>query len=131
MVQIVPQERPDLGFSCGCRVEEVEKSPCMKIVDEVQLPMGLEQAWVNELHVELESAAQELPTLSAAALELAELAVSGEDNAELVGAHFSPEEWSRVHRVSLGVDNLRSSQDPPRLPSPRPLDGLASASASS
>ena len=41
----------------------------MKIVDEVQLPMGLEQAWVKELHAELDSAAQELPKLSVAALE--------------------------------------------------------------
>ena len=31
---------PDLGFSSGCRIEEVEELLCMKIVDEVQLPWG-------------------------------------------------------------------------------------------
>lgn len=101
MVQIVPQELPDLGFSSGCRIEEVDELPCMKIVDEVQLPMGLEQTWVNELHAELESATQALPKLSAAALELAELAVSGEYNAEIVGAVLDRDEKLRDQVVRM------------------------------
>lgn len=67
----------------------------MKILDQVQLPMGLEQAWVNELTAELETAEQELPKLSATALELAELAVSGEYDAEIVGAVLERDEKLR------------------------------------
>ena len=110
MVQIVPQERPDLGFSCGGRVEEVEKSPCMKIVDDVQLPMGLEQAWVNELHAELDSAAKELPKLSVAALELAELAVSGEYDAEIVGAVLDRDEKLRDQVVRMANSTVYAAE---------------------
>ena len=39
----------------------------------------------------------------------------GTTNVDKVGAHFESDEWARVHRVSLGVDNLPSSQEYSRL----------------
>ena len=82
----------------------------MKIVDEVQLPMGLEQGWINELHAELESAAQEMPKLSAAALELAELAVSGEYNAEIVGAVLERDEKLRDQVVRMANSTVYAAE---------------------
>lgn len=58
----------------------------MRLLDDVQLPVGLAPDWRRALAEELEVAEEALPSLSPAALELAELAVSGEYDATIVGA---------------------------------------------
>ena len=58
----------------------------MKLLDDVRLPIGLTPQWCDALAEELEIAERGLPELSPAALELAELAVSGEYDAEIVGS---------------------------------------------
>lgn len=57
----------------------------MRMLDEARLPVGLTPDWRQALVEELEVAESALPSLSSAALELAELAVSGEYDASIVG----------------------------------------------
>ena len=64
----------------------------MNLLEEVRLPVGLDPGWTAALVSELETAERELPSLSVAALELAELAVSGEYDAEVVGAVLERDE---------------------------------------
>ena len=67
----------------------------MKLLDDVRLPVGLDPAWTESLFAELEAAEKSLPELSPTAIELAELAVSGEYDAEIVGAVLERDEKLR------------------------------------
>ena len=58
----------------------------MTLLEDIRLPVGLEESWKAALVDELGEATETLPELSSAALELAELAVNGEYDAEIVGA---------------------------------------------
>lgn len=71
------------------------------MLQDVRLPIGLDPAWTAALLDELELAEKGLPELSPAALELAELAVSGEYDAEVVGAVLERDENLRSQVLRL------------------------------
>ena len=75
------------------------------MLQDVRLPIGLDPEWTAALSDELELAGKGLPELSPAALELAELAVSGEYDAEVVGAVLERDEnlRSQVLRLANSV----------------------------
>lgn len=70
-------------------------------MQDVRLPVGLDPGWAAALAYELELAEAALPELSSAALELAELAVSGEYDAEIVGAVLERDEHLREQVLRL------------------------------
>ncbi len=76
----------------------------MNLLEDIRLPVGLDQAWKAALVEELDEATAALPELSPAALELAELAVSGEYDAEIVGAVLE-----RDHKLRDQVLRLANS----------------------
>lgn len=84
----------------------------MSILEDIRLPVGLEQAWINELTEEIAIAEQELPILSATALELAELAVSGEYNAEVVGSVLERDEILRDQVLRLANSAIYAGEQP-------------------
>jgi HD-like signal output (HDOD) protein len=91
----------------------------MKLLDDVRLPIGLAPEWTQALFAELEAAEKSLPELSPTAIELAELAISGEYDAEIVGAVLERDEKLRdqvlrmansaVYAGSTHIDNTAAA----------------------
>ncbi|MEM9801631.1 MAG: HDOD domain-containing protein [Planctomycetota bacterium] len=65
---------------------DVDLSMGMKLLDGIRLPIGLSREAAEALVDELEYAEEHLPRLGPTAIELAELAMSGEFDATVVGA---------------------------------------------
>lgn len=92
----------------------------MNLLEEVRLPIGLDPGWTAALVAELEKAERELPSLSSAALELAELAVSGEYDAEVVGAVLERDEKLRAQVLRMANSAVYAAETH--------IDGTAAAS---
>lgn len=84
----------------------------MNLFQDVRLPVGLESGWTAALSAELEIAEKALPALSPAALELAELAVSGEYDAEIVGAVLERDEHLREQVVRMANSAMYAGEAP-------------------
>lgn len=82
----------------------------MKLLQDVRLPIGLEPGWSAALFAELEAAENALPALSPAALELAELAVSGEYDAEIVGAVLERDDKLRDQVLRLANSAMYAAE---------------------
>lgn len=82
----------------------------MNLLEEIRLPVGLDDAWKAALVGELEEATAALPQLSSAALELAELAVNGEYDAEVVGAVLERDEKLRSQVLRLANSALYAGE---------------------
>ncbi len=82
----------------------------MNLLEEVRLPVGLDPGWTAALVSELETAERELPSLSVAALELAELAVSGEYDAEVVGAVLERDEKLRSQVLRMANSAIYAAE---------------------
>lgn len=80
------------------------------MLQDVRLPVGLDPGWTAALFAELELAERDLPLLSLAALELAELAVSGEYNSEVVGAVLERDENLREQVLRLANSALYAAE---------------------
>lgn len=83
----------------------------MKLLLDVRLPVGLDPGWSAALVAELEVAENALPDLSPAALELAELAVSGEYDAEIVGAVLERDDKLREQVLRLANSALYAGEN--------------------
>ncbi len=82
----------------------------MTLLEEIRLPVGLDDSWRSALVQELAEATESLPELSLAALELAELAVNGEYNAEIVGAVLERDEKLRSQVLRLANSALYAGE---------------------
>jgi hypothetical protein len=82
----------------------------MSLLEEIRLPVGLEESWKSTLQRELAEATASLPELSLAALELAELAVNGEYNAEVVGAVLERDDKLRDQVLRLANSALYAGE---------------------
>lgn len=83
----------------------------MELLQEIRLPVGLSAEWRDALQTELLAAQEELPELSLAALELAELAVSGEYNATVVGAVLERDPKLRDQVLRMANSALYAGQE--------------------
>lgn len=82
----------------------------MTLLEEICLPIGLDESWKSSLMEALAEATNSLPELSLAALELAELAVSGEYDAEIVGAVLERDEKLRGQVLRLANSALYAGE---------------------
>lgn len=82
----------------------------MNLLEDVRLPVGLDGSWKSALFGEIDEATKGLPELSPAALELAELAVSGEYDAEVVGAVLERDEKLRNQVLRLANSALYAGE---------------------
>lgn len=82
----------------------------MKLLQEVRLPVGLDPVWSAALADELEIAQAALPDLSPATLELAELAVSGEYDAEIVGSVLERDDKLREQVLRLANSAMYAAE---------------------
>lgn len=73
----------------------------MKLLQDIRLPVGLDPEWSEAFLAEMKAADKGLPKLSAAALELAALAVSGEYDARIVGQILERDEKLREQVLRL------------------------------
>ncbi len=73
----------------------------MKLHQDIRLPVGLEPAWSADFLAELKAADSGLPRLSAAALELAALAGTGEYDAKVVGQILERDDKLRAQVIQL------------------------------
>jgi len=82
----------------------------MKLLDDVRLPIGLPAGWSELLAIELDLAEKGLPELSPTAMELAELAVSGEYNAEVVGAVLERDDKLRAQVLKMANSAIYAAE---------------------